>query len=49
MSINKGQDKRELEEAKGKVKEVIGKVVGNKDFEVKDNIQKDVGAAQARL
>ena len=42
MSINKDV---ELEEAKGNVKEVVG----NTDFEVKDNIQKNVGAAQASV
>jgi uncharacterized protein YjbJ (UPF0337 family) len=47
MSINKDQVKGRLEEAKGKVKELVGKVVGNKDLEVKGNIQKNVGAVQA--
>ena len=37
------------EEAQGKVKEVVGKVVGNKDLEVKGNIQKNVGAVQASV
>src|SRR5450759_5800977 len=49
MSINKDQVKGRLEEAKGKVKEVDGKVVGNKYLEVKDNIQKNVGAVQASV
>jgi uncharacterized protein YjbJ (UPF0337 family) len=47
MSINKDQVKGRAEEAKGKVKEVIGRVFGNKDLEVKGNIQKNVGAVQA--
>jgi len=47
MSINKDQVKGRAEEAKGKVKEVVGRVFGNKNLEVKGNIQKTVGAAQA--
>jgi uncharacterized protein YjbJ (UPF0337 family) len=47
MGINKDQVKGRAEEAKGKVKEVIGRVFGNKDLEVKGNIQKNVGAVQA--
>jgi len=39
----------QAEEAKGNVKEAVGKVVGNKDLEVKGNIQKNVGAVQASL
>lgn len=49
MSINKDQVKARLEEAKGKVKEVVGKVVGNKDIEVKGNIQKNVGTVQGSV
>jgi len=47
MSINTDQVKGRAEEAKGKAKEVIGRVFGNKDLEVKGNIQKNVGAVQA--
>ena len=47
MSINKDQIHGHSEQAQGKVKEVVGKVLGNKDMEVKGNIQKNVGAAQA--
>lgn len=49
MSINKDQVKGRTEEATGKVKEVIGKVVGNKGLEVKGNIQKNIGAVRASL
>jgi uncharacterized protein YjbJ (UPF0337 family) len=49
MSINKDQVKGRAEEAKGKVKEVIGKIVGNKDLEIKGNIQKNIGAVQASV
>jgi uncharacterized protein YjbJ (UPF0337 family) len=49
MNINKDQVHGRLEEATGKVKEVIGKVVGNKDLEVKGNVQKNVGAVKAAV
>lgn len=32
-----------------KVKEVVGKVMGNKDLEMKGNIQKNVGTVQASV
>jgi uncharacterized protein YjbJ (UPF0337 family) len=49
MGINKDQVQGRAEEAQGKVKEVVGKVVGNKDLEVKGNIQKNGGAVQASV
>jgi len=49
MSLNKDQIKGRSDEAQGKVKEVVGKVVGNKDLGVKGNIQKNVGAVQASV
>jgi uncharacterized protein YjbJ (UPF0337 family) len=49
MSINKDQVKGRAEEAEGKAKEVIAKVVGNKELEVKGNVQKNVGAARAAV
>jgi uncharacterized protein YjbJ (UPF0337 family) len=49
MSINKDQVKERADEAKGKVKEVVDKIVHNKDLEVKGNIQKNVGAVQASV
>ncbi|WP_019103436.1 CsbD family protein [Chromobacterium haemolyticum] len=49
MGINKDQIKGRAEEAKGKVKEVIGKAVGNKDLEAKGSIQKNLGAVQASV
>jgi len=49
MGINKDQVRGRTEEVQGKIKEVVGKVVGNKDLEVKGNIQKNVGAVQAKL
>jgi len=47
--MNKDQIKGRTEEAQGKVKEVVGKIVGNPTLEVKGNIQKNVGAIQASL
>ncbi len=49
MSINDDQVKGRADEAQGKVKEVVGKVLGNKDLEAKGNIQKNVGSVQASL
>lgn len=45
--MNKDQTKGRLEEAKGKVKEVAGKLVGNDELELKGKIQKSGGQAQA--
>lgn len=49
MGINKDQVKGRGEETKGKLKEVLGKIVGNKDLEEKGNIQKNLGAVQATV
>jgi uncharacterized protein YjbJ (UPF0337 family) len=49
MSINKDQVKGRVEEAKGTVKEVIGRVFGNKSLEMKGNIQKNVGTVQTAV
>ena len=45
--MNKEQVKGRYEEAKGAVKEVAGKAVGNKDLEAEGNIQKNVGKVEA--
>ncbi|MBS1138671.1 MAG: CsbD-like protein [Proteobacteria bacterium] len=45
--MNKDQAEGRLEEAKGRVKEVAGKLVGNDELEVKGKIQKSGGKAQA--
>lgn len=45
--MNKDQAKGRLEVAKGKAKEVAGKVVGNDKLEVKGRVQKNSGKAQA--
>jgi uncharacterized protein YjbJ (UPF0337 family) len=45
--MNKDQVKGRVEEAKGKVKEVTGNILGNEDMELDGNIQKNVGKVQA--
>ncbi len=45
--MNKDQVKGRYEEAKGKVKEVAGKAVGNKDLEQKGIIQNASGKVRA--
>jgi len=49
MGINKDQIKGRAQEAKGKVKEVVGKAFGDKSLEVKGNVQKNMGAARASV
>ena len=39
--VNKDQVEGRVEEGKGKVKEVTGKILGNKSMEVEGNIQKN--------
>ena len=47
--MNKDQVKGRVEQAKGKVKEVAGHVVGNKDLELEGHIQKNAGKLGADL
>jgi uncharacterized protein YjbJ (UPF0337 family) len=49
MSMNKDQVEGRVKEAAGKVQEVAGRIVGNPTQEVKGNIKKNVGAAQAKF
>ena len=49
MSINKEQLNGMKEQAAGKVKEVVGELVGNKDLKEKGSIQKGLGAVQSAL
>lgn len=49
MSINKDQVKGRADEAVGKVKEVVGAAIGNKELEVKGAIQKTAGTIQAKV
>ncbi len=48
MSMNKDQVKGKTNEAKGKVKEVAGDLVGNEKLEAKGKIQKNLGKSQAK-
>ena len=49
MSMNKGQVKGRAKEVKGMVKEVAGKLVGNKKLEEKGKVEKIRGEAQAEV
>ena len=49
MHINKDQVKGRAKEAAGKIQEVAGKAMGNPSQQVKGNIKKNVGAAQAKF
>jgi uncharacterized protein YjbJ (UPF0337 family) len=49
MSINKDQVEGRAKEAAGKVQEVAGKAVGSTTQQVKGNINKNVGAAEAKF
>lgn len=44
--MNKDQVKGRVHEAKGKVKEVAGKVVGNKELEQKGKVENALGKVQ---
>jgi uncharacterized protein YjbJ (UPF0337 family) len=46
-TMNKDQTQGRIDEAKGKVKEVTGKLVGNDELELKGKIQKSGGKVQA--
>jgi uncharacterized protein YjbJ (UPF0337 family) len=48
MGINKDQVEGRAKEAAGKVQEVAGKAVGSTTQQVKANINKNAGAAQAK-
>ncbi len=49
MSMNKTQVKGKVKEAKGFIKEVTGKLVGNEKLEAKGKVQKILGEAQAKI
>ena len=49
MSMNKDQVKGRVREAKGMIKEVAGKLVGNEKLEAKGKVQKTLGEAQAKI
>jgi uncharacterized protein YjbJ (UPF0337 family) len=45
--MNKDQVKGRVEQAKGSIKEVAGKTVGNRDLEAEGKIDKATGKVQA--
>lgn len=45
--MNKDQVKGRIKEAQGSVKEVTGKIVGNKELEQKGKIEKSIGKVQS--
>jgi len=49
MIVNKDQIKGRVREAEGKAKEVAGKMVGNEKLELKGNVQRALGHAQAKF
>lgn len=49
MSMNKDQVKGRVNETEGKVKEVVGKVVGDEKLQAKGKAQGVIGTAQAKF
>jgi uncharacterized protein YjbJ (UPF0337 family) len=49
MSINKDQVEGRVKEAAGKIQEAAGKAVGNPKQQLKGNVNKNLGAAQAKF
>ncbi len=49
MGINKDQVQGRVEEAKGTIKEVAGKLLDDKTLEIKGNNQKNLGKTQTKL
>lgn len=49
MGTNKDQVEGRVKEAKGAIKELAGKVVGNEKLQAKGKVQKVVGKAQAKF
>ena len=47
--MNKGQIKGRVEEAKGQIKQVTGKILNDDDMEVEENVQKTLGNGSSRL
>ena len=45
--MNKDQVKGRVEQAKGKVKEVTGNIIGNKKLETEGAVEKNLGKGQA--
>jgi uncharacterized protein YjbJ (UPF0337 family) len=49
MFVNKDQIKGRAREAKGKLKEVTGNLVGNEKLQTKGKIEKNLGKVQAKI
>jgi uncharacterized protein YjbJ (UPF0337 family) len=49
MIVNEDQIRGRLKEAEGKATEVAGKMAGNKKLELKGNVQRALGEAQAKF
>ncbi|MGB7740293.1 MAG: CsbD family protein [Steroidobacteraceae bacterium] len=49
MFVNKDQIKGRTKEAKGKVKEVTGSLVGDAKLETRGKIEKNLGKVQAKI
>ena len=49
MSMNKDQSSGRVKEAKGKIREFAGKLVGNEKLEAKGKAQRILGKAQAKF
>ena len=49
MSTNKDQVEGRVKEAKGKIKQVAGRIVGNEKMEEKGRAQKILGKAEAKF
>lgn len=47
--MNKDQVKGRIDEAKGKAKEVIGNVFGDKSMEIEGNVEKNLGKVRAGI
>jgi uncharacterized protein YjbJ (UPF0337 family) len=49
MATNKDQVEGRVTEAKGSIKQLAGKIVGNEKLQAKGAVQKVVGKAQAKF
>lgn len=49
MSMNKDQSSGRVKQAKGKIKEFAGKLVGNEKLQAKGKAQRILGMAQAKF
>jgi uncharacterized protein YjbJ (UPF0337 family) len=49
MGINKDQSEGRMKEAKGTVKEFVGKITGNESLETRGKVEKTLGKAQGKF